>query len=126
MKSVQIGLTTMAIAALVLSTGGVAAAGGLPDGEYDCGGGYTFVAMGKIDIKGDRFRYRPFGKVVRDFAPYSMDANGVITWGGKFGGLDDPPARIVKSTRERWGFNVNFQGNPNALVNTMSCSLTKK
>ena len=98
-----------------------ASGGGLTDGEYDCGGGYTYRAMGKVDIRGDRFRYRPYGEVVGGFAPYAVDARGAIRWGGHFGGLDDPPARIVASTREAWGFNVKYQGSPGALVNTMSC-----
>lgn len=97
------------------------AGGGLADGEYDCGGGYTYRAMGKVDIKGDSFRYRPFEEVANGFAPYSVDVDGAIQWGGPFGGLDEPPARIVKSTRETFGFNVQYQGNPNGLVQTMSC-----
>ena len=97
------------------------AADGLADGEYDCGGGYTFRAMGKVDIKGNQFRYRPFDEVVGGFAPFSVDSAGAIHWGGPFGGLDDPPARIVESKRESFGFNVNYQGSPGALINTMSC-----
>ncbi len=93
----------------------------LVDGEYDCGGGYTYRAMGKVDIRGNQFRYRPFGDVVRPFASYSVDPNGAIRWGGAFGGLDDPPARIVDLKVESWGFNVRYQGNPSGLINTMSC-----
>jgi hypothetical protein len=77
--------------------------------------------MGKVDIKGGQFRYRPYDEPVGGFAAYSVDASGAIQWGGQFGGLDDPPARIVDSKRENWGFNVRYQGNPSALVNTMSC-----
>lgn len=127
----RIGRATATVAAigilasaLVIGTGGKLAAangGGLVDGEYDCGGGYTYRAMGKVDIKNGQFRYRPYGDVVSGFAPYSMDGRGAIRWGGHFGGLDDPPARIVASTREKWGFNVKYQGRPGALVNTMSC-----
>ena len=107
--------------AALLAGAAVANAAGLVDGEYDCGGGYTYRAMGKVDIKGGQFRYRPYDDVVGGFAPYSVDASGAIQWGGHFGGLDDPPARIVDSKVERWGFNVRYQGSPGALINTMSC-----
>lgn len=130
MRSMEIGHMMRTIAAtgllaLGLATGGyanrAAAAGGLADGEYDCGGGYTYRAMGKVDIQGNRFRYRPYGDVVNGFAPFSVDASGAIQWGGPFGGLDEAPAQIVASKREAFGFNVMYKGNPTALVNTMSC-----
>ena len=97
------------------------ASGGLADGEYDCGGGYTYRHMGMVDIKGNQFRYRPFDEAVAGFATYSVDASGAIRWGGHFGGLNDPPARITESTREKWGFNVKYQGTPGGSINTMSC-----
>ena len=78
-------------------------------------------ACALVEIKGGQFRFRPFDEVVGGFAPYTVDANGAIRWGGRFGGLDDPPAKIVGSKREAWGFNVMYQGSPGALVNTMSC-----
>lgn len=108
-------------AALLASAVDAAAAGGLTDGAYDCGGGYTYRHMGTVDIKADQFRYRPFDEQVGGFAPYTVDASGAIQWGGHFGGLDDPPARIVDSKRESWGFNVRYQGTPGGLINTMSC-----
>lgn len=101
------------------------AVAGLANGEYDCGGSYPFRAMGKVDIQNGRFRYRPFGKVVNSFAPYSVGGDDLIAWGGPFGGLDDAPAQIVKSKREKWGFNVDYRSNPNGMVHTMSCSLPK-
>lgn len=101
------------------------AAGGLPDGEYDCGGGYTYRAMGKVDIRNGQFRYRPYDTVVNGFAPYSLGADGRIAWGGPFGGLDEAPARIVETKREPFGFNVMYQGRPGALINTMSCHAPK-
>ena len=97
------------------------ASDGLADGEYDCGGGYTFRHMGKVDIKGGQYRYRPFDEVAGGFAPFSVDGSGAIQWGGPFGGLDDPPARIVELRRESFGFNVKYQGSPGGMVNTMSC-----
>ncbi len=97
-----------------------AGAGGLASGEYDCGGGYTYRAMGKVDVQGGRYRYRPYGDVVSGFQAFSV-AGGKIAWSGKFGGLDDPPAQIVESTIEPFGFNVKYKGNPNGLINTMSC-----
>ena len=109
------------IVAILGVASGAQAGGGLADGEYDCGGGYTYRAMGKVDIKGDQFRYRPYGDPVGGFAPFSVDPDGKIHWGGHFGGLDDPPARITEATRETFGFNVKYQGSPGALVNTMSC-----
>ena len=98
-----------------------AAGGGLADGEYDCGGGYTFRAMGKVDIQGGKFRFRPSGDVLSGFAPYSVDGSGHITWGGHFGILDDAPASIIASTKENWGFNVQYQGTQGGNINTMSC-----
>ena len=65
---------------LFASAFGASASGALQDGEYDCGGGYSFVHMGKVDIKGDQFRYRPSDQVVGGFAPYSADPNGAIRW----------------------------------------------
>ncbi|HZT86631.1 MAG TPA: hypothetical protein VFA12_01595 [Stellaceae bacterium] len=111
----------LALGAAMLAAPPVAAAGGLADGTYDCGGGYTYRAMGKVDIKGDQYRYRPYDDPGGSFAPYTVEPNGAIRWGGHFGGLDDPPARIVDSTRESFGFNVRYQGSPGALINTMSC-----
>ena len=96
-----------------------AGTGGLADGEYDCGGGYTYRAMGKVDIQGATYRYRPYDEVVNGFQAYSV-TDGHIQWSGQFGGLDDPPARIVDSTVEPFGFNVQYQGEPGALINTMS------
>ncbi|HEY1472686.1 MAG TPA: hypothetical protein VGF53_01225 [Pseudolabrys sp.] len=93
----------------------------MADGEYDCYGGYTPRATCKLDIKGGQFRYRPYDKVESGFAPYSVTAAGAIQWGGHFGGLDDPPARIVASVRENWGLNVKYQDSPGGLINTMSC-----
>jgi hypothetical protein len=108
-------------AALFASAVDAAAAGGLTDGAYDCGGGYMFRHMGIVDIKAGQFRYRPFDEQVGGFAPYSVDASGAIHWGGRFGGLDVPPAEIVDSKQESWGFNVRYQATPGGLVNTMSC-----
>lgn len=103
------------------SVGEAVAAGGLADGAYDCGGGYTYRHMGTVDIRGGQFRYRPFDEGTGGFASYTVDASGAIAWGGHFGGLDDPPARIVDSKVEKFGFNVRYQGSPGALINTMSC-----
>ena len=108
-------------AAVLGSMVSAGAAGGLADGEYDCGGGYTYRHMGKVDIKGSQFRYRPYDEPVGAFTSYSVDASGAIHWDGQFGGLDDPPARIVDSKRENWGFNVRYQGTPGGPINTMSC-----
>lgn len=122
--SIARALAAVMMALAMGIVGGVQAAqrsSTLPEGEYDCGGGYTYRAMGKVDIKGSQFRYRPFGEVVNAFAPYTIDAGGEIRWGGPFGGLDDAPAKIVTSTREAWGFNINYQGSADGLVNTMSC-----
>jgi hypothetical protein len=121
-RSVRMTAMLLSGAAMLLGSAFEASAtGALPDGVYDCGGGYRPVHMGKVDIKGDQFRYRPYDKVGGDFAPYSAEPNGAIHWAGHFGALDDPPARIVESTREAWGFNVKYQGSPGGLTNTMSC-----
>ena len=131
----QIGGAALAAAALSLlaacgggapsATAASAGGGGLADGQYDCGGGYTFTAMGKVDIKGGQYRYRPFGDVTQGFAPYSVAADGTIQWGGKMGALDDAPAALAGSNRTPTGFNVNYKGNPDALTNTMSCNLER-
>jgi len=134
MNRIVTGRTATAAAAitfLAVALTGIAydrpamAAGGLADGEYDCGGSNPFRAMGKVDIQNGRFRYRPFGKVINGYAPYSVGADNKITWGGPFGGLDTAPAQIVMSKREKWGFNVDYKGNPNGLTYTMSCSAPK-
>ena len=96
------------------------AGGRLADGEYDCGGGYTYRAMGKVDIRGGTYRYRPYDEVVGGFQPYAVNGRAIV-FAGKFGGLDDPPAKIASVTVEPFGFNVNYQGSPGALINTMSC-----
>jgi len=105
----------------ILHASAALAAGGLADGAYDCGGGYTYRHMGTVDIRGGQFRYRAFDENTGGFAPYSVDGSGVIRWGGHFGGLDDPPARIVDSKVEKFGFNIRYQGTPTGLINTMSC-----
>jgi hypothetical protein len=115
-----VGIVLVAASLLAPAVGAVAA-GGLTDGAYDCGGGYTYRHMGTVDIKGNQFRYRPFDEQVGGFAPYTMNASGAIQWGGQFGGLDEPPAKIVESKKESFGFNVMYQGRPGALINTMSC-----
>ncbi len=119
--SYRLAASFAATMAMLLACSVEARAVGLTDGAYDCGGGYTYRHMGTVDIRGGQFRYRPFDEAIGGFAPYSVDANGAIHWGGHFGGLDDPPARIVRSKREQWGFNVMYQGSPGGLVNTMSC-----
>ena len=78
-------------AALLALAVDAAASGGLPDGAYDCGGGYTYRHMGIVDIKGNQFRYRPFDEQVAGFGPYTVNAGGTIHGGGHFGGLDDLP-----------------------------------
>lgn len=97
------------------------AAGALVDGEYDCGGGYTFRHMGTADIKGNQYRYRPYDEPGAVFAPFSVDARGRIQWGGGFGELNQPPSRIVDSKVERFGFNVMYQATSGGSINTMSC-----
>jgi hypothetical protein len=112
----------LSLALTVFGSGTAAASdGGLVNGEYDCGGGYTYRAMGKVDIRSGQFRFRPYGDVVGGFAPYSIGSSGAIQWGGPFSGLDDPPGRIVASTRETWGFNVKYLVSPGGSINMMSC-----
>jgi len=120
-KKTRSKATIGTIFVFALSLPYVAAAADLADGEYDCGGGYTYRPMGKLDVKGSQFRYRPYGDVQNGFAPYSIGAKGAITWGGHFGDLDDPPARILESSVERFGLNVKYQAKPGGLINTMSC-----
>ena len=98
-----------------------AGGGGLADGEYDCGGGYPFRAMGKVDIQGATFRYRPMDEAHGGFAPYSVDADGTIHWGGPFPGIDEAPAHVTVSSRQPFGFNVSWVASEGGMQDTMSC-----
>jgi hypothetical protein len=95
--------------------------GGLADGEYDCGGGYPFRAMGKVDIQGATFRYRPLDEAQGGFAPYTVDADGTIHWGGPFPGIDEAPAHVTVSSRQPFGFNVSWVAHDGGMQDTMSC-----
>jgi hypothetical protein len=89
----------------------------LADGEYDCSDGLH--ALGKVDIKGPTFRYRPLGAFSGSFAPYQVDAAGAIQWGAPFAGLNDtPPEMITQSSVEPWGFTAMFLASPGALTQT--------
>ena len=105
---------------------GKAGSARLPAGEYDCGGGYPFRAMGKVDIKGSEYRYRPYEDVVSGFKSYSVDENGAIHWSGRFGGLDDPPAQIDMTTKESFGFRVSYRSKPGGSVDQMDCQVLPK
>ncbi|HEX3920624.1 MAG TPA: hypothetical protein VHW60_25060 [Caulobacteraceae bacterium] len=93
--------------------------GGLPDGVYNCGDGAR--VLGKVDIQGATFRYRPQDATGGIFAPYAVTASGQIHWGGPFPGLEAPPGRVTTSTREATGFNVSYQPTPESAEQTMSC-----
>ena len=93
--------------------------GGLPDGVYDCGDGEH--VLGKVDIQGATFRYRPLDATGGVFSPYSVNTSGQIHWGGAFPGIDDPPARVTTSTRIATGFKVNFKAAPAGDEATVNC-----
>lgn len=101
--------------------------GPLPDGEYDCAiGSGSFshpnvVPMGRLDIKGSSYRFRPLGHASTGFAPYSVERNGSIHWSGHMGALDAPPSVLVRSTKTPQGFNVVYLVRPGADADTMSC-----
>jgi hypothetical protein len=94
--------------------------GGLPDGVYDCSEGAQ--ALGKVDIQGATFRFRPADVPGGVFAPYSVNAAGQIHWGGAFRVIEDPPARLTTSTRLATGFNVGIQATPEGAEATMVCA----
>jgi hypothetical protein len=97
----------------------------LPSGEYDCSDGKQ--AMGKVEIKGAAFAYRPLGAFSAAFAPYQIDAAGHIQWGAALAGINDtPPEMIAQSTVEPWGFTVAFQASPTSPVQTMICQAPLK
>ena len=99
----------------------------LRDGEYSCvisSGAFSrpnIVVMGRMDIRGQSYRYRPFGKVTQGFAPYSMGGDGTLRWGGRMSGLDAPPSMLIKSYRTPEGFIVQFRANPRAYVENLTC-----
>ncbi len=107
--------------------GAAPASAPLPSGEWDCSvsaGTYqhpTIRPMGRLEIRGLQYRFRPFGKVTDGFAPYSVGADGALRWGGHLGGLDRAPSRLVASRKTDSGLNVQFRVSPTAYVETMSC-----
>jgi hypothetical protein len=99
----------------------------LPDGTYDCAisaGDFSNIniqPMGQFDFAGATYRFRPLGNVTDDFAPYSVAADGSISWGGRVGALADAPSVILRSYRVNEGLNVEFLTQPGADSDTMSC-----
>lgn len=96
-------------------------------GEYDCAvsSGYfshpNVVPMGRFDIRGGSYRFRPFGKVTQGFAPYTIGGDGSLHWGGRMGGLDIPPSVLVRSYKTPQGFNVVYRVKNGTDADTMSC-----
>lgn len=109
------------------SGGNTNAGAALANGEYDCAvssGAWSnpnVMAMGRMDIQGMTYRFRPYGKVTGGFAPYAIGGDGSLRWGGHMGGLDAAPSRLLDSRKTPQGFNVRYLVRQDALADTMSC-----
>lgn len=98
-------------------------AGGIADGEYDCASSSSagIMPMGKMDIDGDTYRFRPFGNVTDGYSDYSVSGTA-ISWSGPMGGLTAPPSAIQDSTvTSGTSFNVRYLPRPGGYTETMSC-----
>lgn len=99
----------------------------LANGEYDCAisyGGFSHpnvVQMGRMDIAGKTYRFRPMGKATDGFAGYSVGGDGSLHWAGHMGALDKAPARLLDSRKTPEGFNVRYMPRPGGDADTMSC-----
>jgi hypothetical protein len=100
----------------------------LANGEWDCSvsaGTFqhpTVRAMGRLDVRGLQYRFRPFGNATDGFAPYAVGTGGSLRWGGYVGGLNRSPSRIVESRKNAdGGISVKFRVSPTAYVETMTC-----
>ena len=88
-------------------------------GEYDCGAGAG--TLGRIDIAGETYRFRPYGKAKDRFAPYQTGGDGSIRWEGHMGALDRAPSALVDSMRTPQGFDIRYRVRPGAPIDTMRC-----
>lgn len=104
-----------------------AATARLQDGEYDCAimrgdsRHLGVVPMGRMDVRGDTYRFRPLGTATGGFASFSADADGTLHWNGRMGALDEPPSVIVRSYRTPEGLNIEYRVKPGTADDIMSC-----
>ncbi|HEX2258087.1 MAG TPA: hypothetical protein VHG92_15570 [Afifellaceae bacterium] len=88
-----------AFAAAFMVSAGTAGAGTLPDGEYDCSmsSGGMLMGLGTVEIAGSTFRGPAYDGQYGPAAPYDVGPEGVILWGGPFGGFDTEGHKVVST-----------------------------
>ncbi len=95
----------------------------LAGGEYDCAvpNGMGVLPLGRMDIRGGSYRFRPLGKVTQGFAAYSVGAGGVLHWSGGVGGLTQTPSVILESAKTTYGFRIKYRASPGGFAESMTC-----
>lgn len=105
------------------------AAGGLPDGLYDCSmfTGTYLMGFGSIEISGNRFRGPGYdGKYENSWEGYTLSPDDVILWDGPLQGLDSGGSKVVSSIWEQdapekpYYINLTVQ-TPAGNYNTITC-----
>src|ERR1700684_3253871 len=88
-----------------------ASAGPLANGQYDCAipMGMGVMPMGRMDISGSTYRFRPMGKVTQGYAAYAVGGDGTIHWAGKLGDMEKPPSVVISSHTRAYGFSVYYR-----------------
>ena len=91
-------ITLAPVAAPLAQTGSPQGGASLPDGRYTCSEfiGNALAIFGFVDIRGRTYR-GPSHAPTGGFAPFSLDKDGVIRWGGPFGELDSGDAHVMES-----------------------------
>lgn len=86
-------------AAMIAVSAGAASAATLPDGPYDCSmySGGMLMGFGTVEIAGATFRGPAYDGEYGPAAPYELGPEGVILWGGPFGGFDSDGYKVVSS-----------------------------
>jgi hypothetical protein len=84
---------------VLVLTGTAALAGPLPDGDYDCAmdSGGMLMGFGTVEIRGSEFRGPAYDGDYGPAAGYDVNAEGVVTWGGPFGTLDNGEDKVVST-----------------------------
>jgi hypothetical protein len=117
-------LHAFAFAAVVCASA-PAMAGPLANGQYDCAipMGMGVMPMGRVDISGSTYRFRPMGNVTQGYAGYSVGGDGTIHWAGKLGDMEKPPSVVISSNVRAYGFSIYYRSSPSGFAETMSCRL---
>ena len=121
---VRRGAIAVAIVFSAGALGASASAATLANGEYDCAipNGMGVMPMGRMDISGSTYRFRPMGNVTQGYASYSIGSDGTIHWGGKLGEMNTPPSVVMSSNVRTYGFSVYYRSSPGGFAETMSCT----